>query len=102
MFRFFLYFFRGGKVFYSIGQAHWPSLDLESGIAEQDLSFPSLFLRLLFFLRLLLLLHQGLFWLLPQLDTTVGDKQDGQRGLGEPWVGNRLWVLGTEPPSPPP
>ena len=72
---FFSLFFRSGNVLYSIDQAHWPSLDLELGIAEQDLSvFPSLFLQLLFVLLLLLLLLEGLFWLLPQLDTTVGDK----------------------------
>lgn len=94
----------GRKVFYSISQA--PS-GLAWARAQEELSrthpsSPPPLLQLLFVLLLFLLQSQGSLSLLHQLDTTVGDKQDGQRGLGEPWVGNRLWVLGTEPPSPPP
>lgn len=94
----------GRKVFYSISPGPiWPGLAWTRAQEEPSRTHPASpppLLQLLFVLLLLLLQSQGSLSLLHQLDTTVGDKQDGQRGPGEPWVGNRSWVLGAEPPSP--
>lgn len=80
----------GRKVFYSIGQASWPGPGAQKQLSRTQTSVPGLLLQLLFVLLLLFLQRQGPLTLLHQLDTTVGDKQDGQGGLREACGGGAM------------
>lgn len=80
----------GRKVFYSFGQASWPGPGAQKQLSRTQVC-PQPLLQLLFVLLLLLFLQrQGPLTLLHQLDTTVGDKQDGQCGLREACGGGAM------------